>query len=140
MIPKQRARLIAAWALGLCLAQLFVRTGWGKFGGDPSWTAAFAEWGYAAWFRILVGVVELAAGIALVIPWTASYGALALCLVMMGAWSTLAHDLRWKDMAVVAGYGLGLGWIASEWWWLRLRLRRPPELEHRIRQVGGWPR
>ncbi len=138
MIPKQPARLIAAWALGLYLAQLYVRAGWGKFGGDPSWTAAFAGWGFSAWLRILIGVVEVTAGVALVIPWIASYGALALCLVMMGAWSTLAHDLRWKDMAVVAGYGLSLGWIASEWW--RVRLRRRSGLEHRIRQVGGWPR
>jgi len=137
MTTKRRARLMMAWALGLYLAQLYVRTGWGKFGGVPSWTAAFAAWGYPGWFRVLIGVIEVAGGIALVIPWIASYGALALSLVMMGAWSTLAQDLRWKEMAAVAGYGLVLGWLASEWW--SLRLRRRPGLSHRAHQIEGWP-
>lgn len=124
-IRPRRARLVAAWLVGTYLAQLFVRTGWGQFSGDVFWTEAFATWGFPTWFRVLVGVVELAGGVALIIPWLASYGGVALCLVMMGAWSTLAHDLRWREMAVVALYGTAAGWIAYEWWWLRLR-RRPP--------------
>jgi uncharacterized membrane protein YphA (DoxX/SURF4 family) len=135
MTPMRRARLAAAWLLGLYLAQLYLRMGWGKFGGDASWTVAFAEWGYPAWFRVLVGVIEVVGGLALVIPWTASYGAIAVSLVMMGAWSTLAHDLRWKDMAVVAVYGACLAWIAREWWWLRLRPR--PGMEGTVRPAGG---
>lgn len=120
----RRVRLVAAWLVGAYLAQLFLRAGWGKVGGDVFWTEAFAGWGYPAWFRVLVGVIELAGAVTLILPWLASYGGIALCLVMMGAWSTHAHDFRWREMAEVAVYGMGLGWIATEWWWLRLR--RPP--------------
>jgi len=137
MTSKRRARLITASALGLYLAQVYVRAGWGKLDGDPPWRVAFVGWGYPGWFRVLIGVVEVAGGVALLIPWISSYGALALSLVMMGAWSTLAQDLRWKEMAAVAAYGLALGWIAREWWWLRLRHR--PGIPHRIRRIQGWP-
>jgi uncharacterized membrane protein YphA (DoxX/SURF4 family) len=130
MSPSLPVRRAAAWLLGLYLAQLYVRMGWGKLGADPFWTAAFAAWGYPAWFRVCVGVVELIGGLLLLIPPLASYGALALAVVMMGAWSTLAHDLRWREMATVAAYGAGLGWIAAEWW--RLRLRRRPAFEEAV--------
>lgn len=116
---SQRLRFVAAWLLGLYLTQLYLRMGWGKFGGDGFWTAAFAAWGYPAWFRVVVGAVEITAGIALLIPPLASYAALALAVVMMGAWSTLAHDLRWREMATVALYGVMLGWIAVVWWRFR---------------------
>jgi putative oxidoreductase len=127
MSISHRVRYVAAWLVGLYLAQLYLRMGWGKFGGDGYWTAAFSAWGYPAWFRVLVGVIEVSAGIALLLPPLASYAALALAVVMMGAWSTLAHDLRWHDMAVVTVYGIMLGWIASVWW--RVRFRRWQALE-----------
>ena len=120
----RHVRLAAAWALGLYLASLCVRMGWGKLTPDEFWTESFARWGYPSWFRVLVGAVELAAGAALVIPWVASYGALALSLIMAGAWGTLAHEGRWADVAWVTAYGVGLTWIAYEWWDRRLRGRR----------------
>ncbi len=119
---KQRLRPVVAWLLALFFAQLFVRMGWGKFVSDSYWTAAFMAWGYPAWFRITVGIVEVTAGIALLFPPLAPWAALSLTVVMMGAWSTLAHDLRWRDMATVALYGVLLGWIASVWWRSRLVL------------------
>ena len=122
-----RVRTVLAWLLGLYLAQLYLRMGWGKFGGDAAWTAAFTAWGYPAWFRVAVGIIEVIAGVALLVPPLASYAALVLAAVMMGAWSTLAHDLRWRDMAVVAVYGVMLGWIASVWWRARLRRRQVVE-------------
>jgi putative oxidoreductase len=129
MTIPQRLRPASAWVLALYFAQLFLRAGWGKFGTDPFWTAAFAAWGYPAWFRVFIGVTEILGALALLLPSLASYGGLALVLVMMGAWSTLAHDLRWRDMAVVALYGAGLAWISMVWWSRRLRAgRRQPIL------------
>lgn len=127
MPHPHRVRAALAWLLGLYLAQLYLRMGWGKFGGDTGWNAAFTAWGYPAWFRVVVGVIEVGAGVALLVPPLASYAALALAVVMMGAWSTLAHDLRWRDMALVAVYGLMLGWIASIRWQARLRRRQVVE-------------
>lgn len=119
-IPR-RVRLGAAGLLGVYFTYLYVRMGWGKFDEEAWWATAFAGWGYPAWFRVLVGVVEVVAGATLIIPWLASYGAIALCVVMLGAWWTLALEHRWGDVAWVTAYALGLAWIACEWWGLRLR-------------------
>lgn len=134
MSNPHRLRLAAAWLVSLYFTQLFLRMGWGKFGGDGFWTTAFAAWGYPAWFRILVGGVEVTAGVALLVPLTASYGAIALGVVMMGAWSTLAHDLRWRDMATVAVYGALLGWVATVWW--PSRFRRHQSIEQSVHLTG----
>lgn len=120
MLTRNRLGSIAAWLLAVYLTQLFVRMGWGKFVSDSYWTAAFLAWGYPAWFRITIGIVEVTAGIGLLFPPVASYAALALAAVMMGAWSTLAHDLAWQGMATVALYGAMLGWIARVRWRFRM--------------------
>jgi uncharacterized membrane protein YphA (DoxX/SURF4 family) len=123
----RRARLAAAWLLGLWLATLYVRAGWGKFAAEGFWADAFRYWGYPSWFRLLVGVVEVVCGVALVVPWVASYSALALSLVMAGAWGTLAHAGRWADLPWVTAYVAALSWIVYEWWWRRLAtLRQHP--------------
>jgi uncharacterized membrane protein YphA (DoxX/SURF4 family) len=120
MALPRRVRLAAAWLLGLYLASLYVRMGWGKLASGGFWAESFARWSYPSWLRVLVGAIEVAAGAALIVPWVASYGALALSLVMAGAWGTLAHEGRWGDVAWVTAYGAGLTWIAYEWWGRRL--------------------
>lgn len=117
----RRARLAAAWALGLWFASMYVRMGWTKLEGEG--------------LRVIVGAIELVAGLALVVPWVASYGALALSLVMAGAWGTLAHAGRWADAALVTAYIAGLSWIVYEWWWRRwsVRRRHGPERTERPR-------
>lgn len=57
----KRARLAAAWLLGLYLADIFVRMGWIKFDPEGFWTAAFERWGYPTWLRIAVGAIEVVA-------------------------------------------------------------------------------
>jgi len=118
----RRARLAGAWLAGLYLARLYVQMGWVKFDPEGFWTAAFARWGYPAWLRIGVGVAEVAGGIALAIPWVASYGAILVAMVMIGAWVTRANDGRWTDVLWISTYLVALAWIAFEWWSRRLRL------------------
>jgi uncharacterized membrane protein YphA (DoxX/SURF4 family) len=113
-------RLAGSWLLALWLASLYVRMGWEKLAGHELWTDAPAQWGYPAWLRLLVGAIEVAGGFALVVPPVASFGALALSLVMAGAWGTLAHENRWTELAMVTGYLAGLSWIVYEWWPRRL--------------------
>lgn len=120
----RHARLVLAWLAGAWLARMFVEMGWVKFFADGFWTEAFARWGYPPWLRIFVGVGEVAGGIALVVPWVASYGALALIAVMLGAWGTRALDGRWTDVAWISLYLVMLAWIAAEWWSWRLGPRR----------------
>lgn len=119
----QGVRRIAAWAAGAYLGWMFVDMGWVKFDPDGFWTPAFERWGYPAWLRVLVGLVETLGGAMLVIPWVASYGAIGLAAVMAGAWITRFHDGRMVDVAWISVYLAALGWIALEWWtWRRPRL------------------
>jgi len=114
-------RLGASWLLGAWFCHLYVTMGWAKFDPKSFWTALFEHWGYPHSFRILIGVIEVTAGVALLIPRVTTYGAVALIFVMLGAAGSLATDARWHDVGTVAMYAAGLGWIAWEWRNFRLR-------------------
>jgi uncharacterized membrane protein YphA (DoxX/SURF4 family) len=86
MSAAKRIRLVAAWCLGVYFAWLYVRMGWVKFDTEGFWTAAFRRWGYPTWLRELVGAIEVAGGALLLIPWVASYAAVAVGVVMVGHW------------------------------------------------------
>lgn len=119
----RRARLVGAWLVGLYLARMYVEMGWIKFDPDGFWTEAFERWGYPGWLRIAVGLAEVAGGVALVVPWFASYGAALLAAVMAGAWVTRAGGGRWTDVMWISVYLVALAWIGLEWWTFRLRIR-----------------
>lgn len=128
MIILKRLRLVAAWCLGAYFAWMYVRMGWVKFDPDGFWTVAFQRWGYPVWLRWLVGVIEVVGGILLLVPWMASYGAVAVAVVMVGALVTRIGDARYVDVAWIAAYTIGLLWIAFEWWpYRRPRLPRRGE-------------
>lgn len=115
----KRLRLVVAWCLGLYLARMYVQMGWIKFDPNGFWTAAFAQWGYPVWLRWVVGGIEVLGGVLILVPWVASYAALALGLVMAGAWTTRTRDGRYVDVAWITAYLLALTWIAFEWWPMR---------------------
>src|SRR5262245_31519726 len=79
-----RAKTAGLWVATGLLAGLFVLSGSMKF-VNPEMAEHFARWGYADWFRVLVGVVEVGAGLALLAPRAAFYAAGALAAVMAGA-------------------------------------------------------
>jgi len=112
----KKLRLVAAWCLGAYLARMYVKMGWVKFDASGFWTAAFERWGYPVWLRWLVGAIEVAGGILLLVPWIASYAALAVSVVMVGALVTRLQDARYVDVAWIFIYLVGLLWIAFEWW------------------------
>jgi putative oxidoreductase len=92
MILKNRAARIALevalWALALLLISVFVRAGLAKFDASSGWARAFAHWGYPVWFRVTIGVLELAAAALLLWPRTAAYGAIIIIVVMLGGMGT----------------------------------------------------
>jgi putative oxidoreductase len=76
------------WALQIFAAFGFVAAGQGKF-HNAFWITSFARWGYADWFRDLIGVLEVLGGLALLVPRTAFYGATVIATIMVGAAATL---------------------------------------------------
>jgi uncharacterized membrane protein YphA (DoxX/SURF4 family) len=85
---------VVLWALTLLLISVFVRAGWAKFDDASGWARAFRLWNYPDWFRIFIGVVELAAAGLLVWRRTAAYGAALIIVVMLGGMVTHAFVER----------------------------------------------
>lgn len=121
-VTAKELRLVAAWLVGAYLARMYIEMGLVKFDQDGFWTAAFARWGYPVWLRLVVGFVETVGGAMLLVPWVASYGAVGLIAVMIGAWITRFSDGRMVDAAWIAVFVVALAWISFEWWgWRRPR-------------------
>ena len=91
-LPAERLRHLGReamlWAVTLFLMQAFVPSGYLKLLDNSGWTEAFASWGYPDWFRRAVGVAELIAGLVILVPRLASYGALLIFAIMVGAIGT----------------------------------------------------
>jgi uncharacterized membrane protein YphA (DoxX/SURF4 family) len=90
-MPNRRvaiAREAVLWLITLFLAWVFVRQGWAKFSDSSGWAKAFRTWHYPDWFRILIGVVEVAAAVLLFIPRLARIGAVMIIVVMLGGMAT----------------------------------------------------
>jgi len=79
---------IVLWLITLLLAFIFIAQGWSKFPEHTRWATAFATWHFPVWFRYLIGVVELAAGVLILWPRTASIAAAMIVVVMLGGMAT----------------------------------------------------
>ena len=115
----QRIRWTLVWLVSLYLAWMYVRMGLVKFNPEGFWTAAFERWGYPVWLRLAVGTIETVGGALLLVPWTATYSALAVAAVMVGAWITRFSDGWMGDVAWITAYLAALLWVAFEWRMLR---------------------
>jgi putative oxidoreductase len=83
--PRGRASLIALWVTQVALALMFLMAGGSKLAGVPAMVTLFDALGAGQWFRYVTGVIEVASGIALLIPAAAVFGALLLIPTMIGA-------------------------------------------------------
>ncbi len=108
-------RLLAAWLVGLYLARMYVGAGIDKFDPTGFWAEPFVRWGYPVWLRVAVGSVETVGGIAILIPWVATYGGVAVAAVMGGAAVTRLMDGRMVDAGWILAFLAALLWIAWEW-------------------------
>jgi putative oxidoreductase len=82
------AKVIGPWIPALLLVAIFAPQGWSKFSDASGWAAAFRGWGYPDWFRVTIGVVELAAVALLLLGRTAAVGAALIIVVMLGGMAT----------------------------------------------------
>ena len=85
----RRAGRVLLWIVTVLVAFGIGAAGVTKFTSPVRWRGLFVGWGYAAWFSDVTGVVEVAGGIALLVPRVASYAAALLAAVMIAAVITL---------------------------------------------------
>ena len=71
--------------LSILLAILFLLAGGGKLSGAAYAVQSFAHFGYPDWFRLVIGVAEIAGAVTLLVPRLAFYSATGLGVVMIGA-------------------------------------------------------
>ncbi len=75
---RGRAVNIALWVLQVLLALLFAMAGVVKVIGDPAAVEVFATIGIGQWFRYLVGVLEIAGAVGVLVPRLSGLAALGL--------------------------------------------------------------
>jgi len=84
-----KGRLLSLWILSGLVALAFIEAGGAKLAGAAVMVELFAKVGLGQWFRYFTGLLEVAAGIGLLIPRYAFYAAVLLAMVMAGAF--IAH-------------------------------------------------
>src|SRR4029077_10573034 len=78
-------RFISLWILRIIPALILFQTLYFKFTAHPESVRLFTEIGMEPWGRIGTGVVELIAGILLLVPRFTGYGAILGLIMMTGA-------------------------------------------------------
>jgi len=83
---SRSADTVVVWIVSVLLAAVFATTGISKLiGVEPLTLQAAAMRGFPSWIRVVVGVVEVAGAIGLLIPAVASVAAALLALLMVPA-------------------------------------------------------
>ena len=107
-----RWKKVLLWVVSVLLAAVFVLAGSDKLTPASQMAAMFAAWGYAPWFRFLIGLVETLGGITLLVPRVARFGAVTLTVVMLGAAFTHVRAGEWPNPLFNLVFAAGLLWIA----------------------------
>jgi putative oxidoreductase len=110
------------WGLSIVLGLFFVVVGASKV-TSPGWAERFVDWGYPRWFRLVVAVVELGAGLALLVPSVRRFAALVLIVVMVGA--TATHVLHGEGPRAVVT--LALTALMAALWTMSRRIGSGPD-------------
>ena len=84
-LGRRRALNITLWVLQVMLALIFVMAGLAKVFGDQAMVEMFATIGIGQWFRHLVGALEIAGAVGVLIPRLSGPAELGLGCLMVGA-------------------------------------------------------
>ena len=98
----RRAANFALWALQAVLALMFAMAGLAKVGGDAAMVEMFATIGIGQWFRYVVGALELADAVGVLIPRLSAVAALGLIGLMAGATLTNVFVLGTSPLLPIA--------------------------------------
>jgi uncharacterized membrane protein YphA (DoxX/SURF4 family) len=76
---------VGLWVLSSLIAAMFLFSGFTKLMGAEMHVLNFERWGYPAWFMYVVGLIEVSGAVFVLVPRLASYAALLLSVIMLGA-------------------------------------------------------
>ena len=82
---RRRAVGIVLWVLQVLLAVVFAMAALPKLFGDGAMVEMFATIGIGQWFRYLVGALEVAGAVGVLVPRLSGLAALGLVCLMAGA-------------------------------------------------------
>lgn len=82
---RSRAITVVAWVLQALLALVFLGAGLGKLTGSKPMVDMFEELGAGQWLRYVVGLLEVAAAVGLLIPLLAAFTAACCALLLVCA-------------------------------------------------------
>jgi putative oxidoreductase len=88
VLPASRSMTIVLWILRILMAALFLFASYMKLSGNPMMVDEFNTIGLGQWFRHLTGALELAGGLAILVPSVSVFAALVLLAVDAGAFVT----------------------------------------------------
>ena len=105
--------IIALWIVSVLLAIAFLLAGTPKLLHAAVWVDKFDGWGYGQWFLGIIGGLELAGAILLLIPRMAVAGVALLGVIMLGAGYT--HLANGEGLEVIRpliflGLLVAVGW------------------------------
>jgi putative oxidoreductase len=89
-------------AISILLALIFLASGLAKLASLEFELVAFQRWGYPIWFMYLIGTLEVAGGIGLVVQRLSAAAGAALALMMVGAIGTHIVHSEWGMLAVAS--------------------------------------
>ncbi|MGW3996273.1 DoxX family protein [Amycolatopsis sp. NPDC004772] len=101
-----RATNVGLWVLQAGLALQFAEGGIMKVTGAPFMVEMFTEIGAGQWLRYVVGALEIAGAVGLLIPLLSGLAALGLAAVLVGAAITnvfLLEESAWLPLALLVG-------------------------------------
>lgn len=112
---KRRLASIGLWVLTVLEFLGMGLAGLSKFQGD-GWLNMFEGWGYPAWFALFIGGAEVILATLLLVPRVASYAALGLIVIMMGAIFTVLTNESQMGPGVATVHILVLTLLAWARW------------------------
>jgi uncharacterized membrane protein YphA (DoxX/SURF4 family) len=102
--PVARPVNVALWVLQGVLALQFAAGGLAKLAGAPELVELFASIGAGQWLRYVVGALEVAGAVGLLVPRLWRLAALGLAALMVGATVTnlfVIHERPWLPVGLL---------------------------------------
>jgi uncharacterized membrane protein YphA (DoxX/SURF4 family) len=85
VLSASRSKTIVLWILRILMAALFLFASFMKLSGKPMMVDEFNTVGLGQWFRYFTGALELAGGVAILVPSVSAFAAIVLLAVDAGA-------------------------------------------------------